>query len=47
MGLTNQQEVLNGNMQINMKTLKCIYRYLAFIEKHVKKCRENSLFGKM
>ncbi len=30
-----------------MKTLKRIYRYLAFIEKHVKKCREKSLFGKM
>ena len=27
--------------------LKRIYRYLAFIEMHVKKCRENSLFGKM
>lgn len=27
--------------------LKCIYRYLAFIEKHVRKCRENFLFGKM
>ena len=32
---------------IAMKTLRRIYRYLAFIEKHVRKCRENSLFGKM
>ena len=30
-----------------MKTLRRIYRYLAFIEKHVKKCREKTLFGKM
>lgn len=30
-----------------MKTLKCIYRYLAFIEKHVRKCREKTLFGIM
>lgn len=27
--------------------LKWIFRYLVFIEKHVRKCREKTLFGRM
>jgi len=30
-----------------MKTLKRIYKYLAFIENELKKCREWTIFGRM